>query len=450
MQGVAQNVDLSAPNLRGDSGVGLNPGGRGPVGEGGEAQSAFEDFWKPGGFLDDGGTAVGGRDSFLLTDMEGSPSGSNAKNKTLLFLVLGLVVLGGLSIFAYLVEWEPLAAITGWMQSDGEDTPMAAPAQKGNGLEEEAPSDLNNALFAEKARIKKPEGLTIVEGNPYWALPNAIEGRSSIGPIWTAVQEEEWRSGVAHKYPYQRLKTVMDVRKNRRRGAQTILWEALEDKKAWPRLYAAIGLAEYDIPLANKVLAKAIGRARPALISGFFERFVAKPNPGQAYIIRQVIRMLDENGRLTCLRAIWNTRDRFRDLYIAAATLDPGPKVREWVRQVLLQKSMPLDRFDELVAMVRGKAPLKGFEVNKKAAAQQDSVYDAADEVAAENNSTSNDESDSASPVTEGDEDKQKSYIKSKKRGSTDAGDVVFFDSQPMASQVKEQPESSADSKDSH
>lgn len=445
MQGVAQNAELSAPNLRGDSGVGLNPGGRGPVGEGGDVQSAFEDFWKPGGFLDDGGTAVGGRDSFLLTNMEGSPSASNSKNKTLLFLVLGLVVLGGVTIFAYLVEWEPMAAITGWMHEDGEDTPMAAPAKNRKVSEEEAPSDLDNALFAENTQIAKSEGPNVVDGNPYWALPNAIEGKSPIGPIWTAVQEEEWRSGISHKYPYQRLKTVMDVRKNRRRGAQTILWEALEDKKAWPRLYASIGLAEYNIPLANKVLAKAIGRARPALISGFFERFVAKPNPGQAYIIRQVIRMLDENGRLTCLRAIWNTRDRFRDLYVAAATLDPGPKVREWVRQVLLQRSMPLERFDELVAMARGKAPFKGFEVKYKDSKQQKGVGDETDEVLAEADSASYEDSDSATQPADG--AKHENSMKSKKRESIDVGDVVFFDSQPVVSPVKDQPQNSAESK---
>ncbi len=445
MQGMVQNGEVSAPNLRGDSGGGPNPSGRGPSGEGGGAQSAFDDFWKPGGFLDDSGTAVGGRESFLMTNMEDSPSAPNAKNKTLLFLVLGLVLLGGIGLFAYLVEWDPMAAIAEWTQSDAEDNPEGAPAKKRKVSDDEAPSDLDNALFAENTPIKKPEGPTVVEGNPYWALPNAIEGRASIGPIWSAVQEEEWRSGIAHKYPYQRLKTVMDIRKNRRLGAQTILWEALEDKKAWPRLYAAIGLAEYNIPLANKVLVKAIGRGRPALISGFFERFVAKPNPGQAYIVRQVIRMLDENGRLTCLRAIWNTRDRFRDLYIAAATLDPGPKVREWVHQVLLQRSMPLERYNELVAMVRGKEPLTGFEGGTKASEQDVGTDDGADEGLAESNSASNDESESSPPATNGAVTKQKKSAKPVKRRPMDPGDVVFFDPQPMASQVKVHPQGMAE-----
>jgi hypothetical protein len=69
---------------------------------------------------------------------------------------------------------------------------------------------------------------------------------------------------------------------------------------------------------------------------------------------------------------------------MAAATLDPGRRVQEWVKQALWERPVQPDRFNDLTAMVRGEAPVDAVlaamrgqrppKQQKKRAAGNDSV----------------------------------------------------------------------------
>ena len=195
-----------------------------------------------------------------------------------------------------------------------------------------------------------------VAGNPYWILPNKILGsQPAMGRSWTADEEETFRAGLTHRFTYQRYKTVQTVRRLRLSGSSAILWDAMHDRKLWTRMFAAVGLAEFGIEVPFKALEGALADSRSTLIANFFERFTRHPNAGQLYILRQVVRLLDERGRLVALRGIAHSQDSLRDLYMIAATQDPGRHVRKWVKQELSERPIPPEHVDELLAVVQGR-----------------------------------------------------------------------------------------------
>lgn len=220
-----------------------------------------------------------------------------------------------------------------------------------------------------------PPKVKVVAGNPYWHLPNAIvaDGKSGfetpLGRTWTAEEEENWRSGLSHRYTYQRWRTVMDVRKQRLRGSEAILVDALKEPKFWTRMYAAFGLAEFGIPVSLKTIDQVLVGARSELVRDFFERFAKRCSPGQCYMLRQVVRLVDEKGRLMALQGIARSRDSLRDVYLTAATLDPGPRVRRWITQYLDNKPIDPDKFNELMPIAKGEVSgerlLRGIAIAK-------------------------------------------------------------------------------------
>ena len=199
----------------------------------------------------------------------------------------------------------------------------------------------------------RPAPKTAVVGNPYWTLPNKILGaRAPLNRFWSPEEEEVLRAGMAHRFTYQRHKTVQEVRKHRFRGSDVILWDAMQEKKFWTRGFAAVGLAEFNVEVSLQSLEGALANARSELVADFFERFIRKPNAGQAFILRQVVRLLDEKGRLIVLRGIDRRNDDLRDLYMVAATKDPGKHVQRWVRDTLLRHPVKAERYDALLATV--------------------------------------------------------------------------------------------------
>lgn len=200
----------------------------------------------------------------------------------------------------------------------------------------------------------KKAASNLIEGNPYWHLPNSIDGGAApLGHLWTPDEEERLRASMAHRFSYQRWRTVQDVRQKRLRGSEVILWTGIQDKKFWTRAYAAIGLAEMNIPITLTSLDGVLQDARSELISGFFERFTKRCNPGQCYVLRAALRLMDGPGRLVALRGIANSRDRYRQLYLAAATLDPEPGVQKWVKNYLSQFPLDPDRYNQLIAAIK-------------------------------------------------------------------------------------------------
>jgi hypothetical protein len=229
---------------------------------------------------------------------------------------------------------------------------------------------------AAPAVVPTPESLGVVPGNPYWHLPNSIAGYPSApSRSWTPEEEETWRGGLSHRFVYQHFKTVMDVRKRHLSGSESILWDAMQDSKFWTRMQAAIGLAEFNIPVATEQLEQALGQERSELVANFFERFVQKSTAAQRFIMRQSIRLLDERGRLVVLRALSREKDKYRALYLIAATQDPGPHVQRWVQKNLGSLHLQPTQEDLLLKIVRGElaaesvfstAPVKKHDEPKK------------------------------------------------------------------------------------
>lgn len=298
----------------------------------------------------------------------GGAAASSGRQKMLGLIALGIVlVLAGYAAYLHLVEEldlveEVMSFVAG--EGGGEDeedfAPMPAPRRK---AVEKAPA---------AAATVKASGRKTVAGNPYWHLPNAIVGsQPPLERLWTAEEEETWRAGLAHRYSYQRWKTVQDVRQMRLKGSEAILWDALQDKKFWTRGYAAMGLAEIDVPVSLQTLDAALQNARSELIADFFERFTQRCNPGQCYVLRQVIRLLDAKGRLIALQGISRSKDALRDLYLTAATLDPDKRVKQWIKSYLAWRPIAPDRYNQLLDVATGKLSgdhlLSGVKTAKRA-----------------------------------------------------------------------------------
>jgi hypothetical protein len=280
-----------------------------------------------------------------------------SKGRVALYAVLVvLLAVVGYGAYEYFVEGEsPIDQLMGLIHGlfGDDETPQEAPPPPAN--KEKAP---------EPAAKPQPAGkrFKVVPGNPYWALPNRRLGPdASLGTVWTPEEEETLRAGLTHKYAYQRYKTVQDVRKARHAGSDVILWDALQDKKFWTRMWAVMGLAEVNVDVELKDLERALGTARSELVADYFERFVHKASPAHLYIMRQAVRVLDERGRLVVLRAIHRSRDQLRNVYMTAAALDPGKQVQAWVKQALTERPVPPDEFDGLKAIIQGQAPADGL-----------------------------------------------------------------------------------------
>lgn len=172
--------------------------------------------------------------------------------------------------------------------------------------------------------------------NPYWSLPNPLEATMGVeGAMLTPAQEERWRQGLAHPFVWQRYKTVMDMRAARLKGSQLLLNDALAQPKFWTRMEALIALAEAGEAVDIDSVEMGIGTTRRALIQNYFRRFRKELTPGELYIMRQAIRIVDAGTRRVILENLVNRRDSINELYLVAATYDPNAKVNSWVTQEL-------------------------------------------------------------------------------------------------------------------
>jgi len=206
-------------------------------------------------------------------------------------------------------------------------------------------------------KIVKADVLKVTTGNPYLLLPNKILGNGMVtGRDWTTDEERTYRLGLDHRFRYQHFKTVQNIRKDKLAGSASLLWIAIKDKGFWVRMTAAIALAEFAAEVPLKTLEAAIKNARSDLIANFFERFVRKANPGQLYLMRQMVRLLDEKGRLVVLRAIDRSKDELRDLYLVAATQDPAQKIQVWAKESVQKRGIEAHKQAALLAVVRGES----------------------------------------------------------------------------------------------
>lgn len=163
----------------------------------------------------------------------------------------------------------------------------------------------------------------------------------------TAVADEIV-AGMNHEFVYQRFKAIQEIRKQKVIAATDLLQQGLIDEKFWNRMYSAITLAEFGVPVTVAELGDAIEDTRSELIANFFQRFLKKPGPGELYIMRQMLRVADERGRLVLLQAIARSRDDLRDLYLVAATMEDSAKIKGWATTVVKGLRLPQEELQKL------------------------------------------------------------------------------------------------------
>ena len=135
-----------------------------------------------------------------------------------------------------------------------------------------------------------------------------------------------------------------------------MLWDGLQDEKFWTRMWSLMGIAEFNQEVSLRDVEQALGDARGNLISNYFRRFLDGSTAGQRYILRHVVKLLDERGRLTVLKVLEGSVDVFTPVYLAAGTMDPGQSVRAWAESRLMRLSAA-DR-EKALAIARGEQEL--------------------------------------------------------------------------------------------
>jgi len=167
-----------------------------------------------------------------------------------------------------------------------------------------------------------------------------------------AAVSDELIAGMNHEFVYQRFKAIQAIRKQKVIAATDLLQQGLIDEKFWNRMYSAITLAEFGVPVTVAELGDAIEDTRSELIANFFRRFLKKPGAGELYIMRQMLRVADDRGRLVLLQAIARSRDDLRDLYLVAATMEDSAKIKGWATTVVKGLRLPQEELQKL----RGQA----------------------------------------------------------------------------------------------
>ena len=177
------------------------------------------------------------------------------------------------------------------------------------------------------------------EINIYSYIPASLPEIEPMSRIWSAQEEQVWRRGITNSYPWQRYKTVLEVKSSRLIQSRVILWDALEDSTFWTRMRAVMALAEFGVPVKKLNVQKAIGNARPELLANFVKRFIIKSSPGERYVLKHAIKMANPNGRINILKAFKNAgfQRESLDYYPVAALQDPSSRVRAYARSIVSQ-----------------------------------------------------------------------------------------------------------------
>ncbi len=270
---------------------------------------------------------------FAAVDEQASGQGSRAGGKgrssglspfTVLLLILAIPV----GLYFYDDSLFPsVDEIRRWLAAVGIEI------ENGN---EEGDSPRPKAVVAPK---QTPSSVVALDGagnpiNPYWTLPNRLEEvAATANRRWTSQEEESFFVGMEHRFQWQRYRTVRDVARARLVGSEVILWAALDQPKFWMRMRAAAALGDFGLETSFDVAEKALGKASDALIHRFLQRFVDNSSEGERYLLRQIIRIVDEPSRLSILQALRRHPDPLRDLYMVAGQYDPSPRIKEWVRR---------------------------------------------------------------------------------------------------------------------
>ncbi|MFK7823349.1 MAG: hypothetical protein AB8G05_04280 [Oligoflexales bacterium] len=185
--------------------------------------------------------------------------------------------------------------------------------------------------------VKVPKSPRKVEISVYSYIPNSLPEIEPMSRIWSAQEEQVWRVGITNRYPWQRYKTVLEVKSSRLVQSRVILWDALDDTMFWTRMRAVMALAEFGVPVKKLNVDKALGDARPSLVANFVKRFIVNSSPGERYVLKHAIKMINPAARVFILKAFKRAgfQKESLDYYPVAALEDPDMRVRTYARSIV-------------------------------------------------------------------------------------------------------------------
>lgn len=190
-------------------------------------------------------------------------------------------------------------------------------------------------------------------GDPYRIIANELDqealkalnhGRRNM----SATEEEGWKAALIHKFPFQHYRAVDEMRAFRASGSEAILRTALEDRRLWVRMNAALGLVESGIPLMASEVEKAVGKnERRDLLNGYFQRFTRSSNMAERYVLKFALPLVPDAARVEILQALVNAGDPDLELFVIAGSFDASRRVQRWATQWLARHPAALLRMDE-------------------------------------------------------------------------------------------------------
>lgn len=213
------------------------------------------------------------------------------------------------------------------------------------------------ASTPEQAEPEFAEGLAESE-NPYLPLPNEIIRAKAASPSLSARKESEWRSGLVHRFNFQRYKTAKKIRQEESLGAKALLIKVLDQSKFWTRMQGVIGLAELGEPLDLIYISKALGDANSYLVWRYLKRFEnRKLSGGELHVIRSMLRLVDRKSRVRILGILHQMGGEINSMYLLAARSDVDPKVQKWAKTLRPKTAITPElhqKYNSLVAEYKG------------------------------------------------------------------------------------------------
>jgi len=297
-------------------------------GTGQNLTSTPSSFWKDG-------QASQAIDSLMAgsTGINQPKFGINSSKRKNIFLIAAAVILMGLAGI-FVLDPEALTSLTSGFSGGStteDDVPLDTPTKV---AQNEVPKQvLEKPIPAMQAAVDQGSEMLNWKENPYWNLPNGFDVTPTRpSQQWNAQQEDVWSSSVTGPKMWPRYMSLFEIKKMPVAGAEKVLWEFSVGKKFWLRIMALMALSDFGEVVELGHVEQAINNVHPELISRFVSRFEKTSTNGERFILRYLIRLVNEDTRLGILKGLLRSSDKYSRLYLAAGVFDPGVSVSRFSR----------------------------------------------------------------------------------------------------------------------
>jgi hypothetical protein len=200
------------------------------------------------------------------------------------------------------------------------------------------PASTDNNLPAQPIRVQarhdespvvRPASMDI-RINPYWSLANILPTHAQSWQPLTPMEELSWKAGMGHKYFYQRVQTVQNIRLAHKTGTESILRSGIVKGKVWLNMSILFAVAEQGVTVSIEDIEQLLLHAPVDVTARFLRRFKQSATEGELFVLRQMIKVAPAQVRAEILQVLWaHSTDILSPLYIVAAQYDPDPYLAE-------------------------------------------------------------------------------------------------------------------------